>query len=66
MPVPEARANRQFDYAYIAPRQYQGLRRRDLLALEANPDWLSEDAWVISHDGEPSCSEPKDAKAPWD
>ena len=44
MPVPEVRANRQFDYVTIAPRQYQGLRRRALLALEANPDWLSQDA----------------------
>ena len=42
-----APAGRQFDYVYIAPPQYQGLWSRALLALEANPDWLSEDAWVI-------------------
>ena len=34
MAVPEARANRQFNYAYIAPPQYQGLWPRALLALE--------------------------------
>ncbi len=39
--------DRQFDYAFIAPPQYHGLWKRALLALDANPDWLVEDAWVI-------------------
>jgi 16S rRNA (guanine966-N2)-methyltransferase len=30
-----------FDLIYIAPPQYQGLWSRTLLALEANPGWLS-------------------------
>jgi 16S rRNA (guanine966-N2)-methyltransferase len=36
-----------FDYVYIAPPQYQGMWKRALLALDAHPGWLSEDAWVI-------------------
>lgn len=43
----ESEAERQFDYIYIAPPQYKGLWKRALLALDANPGWLSEDAWVI-------------------
>ncbi|HRN51599.1 MAG TPA: 16S rRNA (guanine(966)-N(2))-methyltransferase RsmD [Anaerolineales bacterium] len=39
--------DRQFDYAFIAPPQYHGLWKRALLVLDANPDWLVEDAWVI-------------------
>jgi 16S rRNA (guanine(966)-N(2))-methyltransferase RsmD len=39
--------DRTFDYVYIAPPQYGGLWKRALLALDANPAWLSEDAWVI-------------------
>jgi 16S rRNA (guanine966-N2)-methyltransferase len=40
-------ADRAFDYIYIAPPQYKELWKRALLALDENPDWLSEDAWVI-------------------
>lgn len=39
--------DRQFDYAFIAPPQFHDLWTRALLALDANPDWLVEDAWVI-------------------
>jgi 16S rRNA G966 N2-methylase RsmD len=39
--------DRQFDYVYIAPPQYQNLWKRALLALDAHLGWLSEDAWVI-------------------
>jgi 16S rRNA (guanine(966)-N(2))-methyltransferase RsmD len=39
--------NRVFDYAYIAPPQYQGLWSKALIALDANNGWLSEDACVI-------------------
>ncbi len=42
-----AHPNRPFDYVYIAPPQYQGLWSKALLALDANPGWLSADAWVI-------------------
>ncbi len=36
-----------FDYVYIAPPQYKGIWKRALIALDARPDWLEEDAWVI-------------------
>lgn len=36
-----------FDYVYIAPPQYKGLWKRTLSTLDANPAWLSPDAWVI-------------------
>ncbi len=39
--------DRQFDYVYIAPPQYKELWSQSLLALDANPGWLSEGAWVI-------------------
>ena len=39
--------DRRFDYVYVAPPQYQGLWKRALLALDAQPTWLSEDGWVI-------------------
>jgi 16S rRNA (guanine(966)-N(2))-methyltransferase RsmD len=37
----------QFDYVYVAPPQYQGLWKKALLSVDANPDWMSKDAWVI-------------------
>jgi len=40
-------ADRAFDYVYIAPPQYKELWKRALLALDAKPTWLGEDAWVI-------------------
>lgn len=39
--------DRTFDYVYIAPPQYQELWKRALLAVDAYPQWLSSDAWVI-------------------
>jgi 16S rRNA (guanine(966)-N(2))-methyltransferase RsmD len=39
--------DRRFDYVYIAPPQYQELWKQALLELDAQPAWLSEDAWVI-------------------
>ncbi|HEX9029680.1 MAG TPA: 16S rRNA (guanine(966)-N(2))-methyltransferase RsmD [Anaerolineales bacterium] len=39
--------DRTFDYIYIAPPQYKDLWKKALFALEANPGWLSPDAWVI-------------------
>jgi 16S rRNA (guanine966-N2)-methyltransferase len=40
-------ADRGFDYIYIAPPQYKALWQRALLALDADPGWLNEDAWII-------------------
>jgi 16S rRNA (guanine(966)-N(2))-methyltransferase RsmD len=39
--------DRAFDYVFIAPPQYQGLWKQALHALDTNPEWLVEDAWVI-------------------
>ncbi len=40
-------ADRRFDYVYIAPPQYRGLWKKALTLLDAHPDWLADDAWVI-------------------
>lgn len=42
-----APADRQFDYIYIAPPQYKEMWSKALLALDANPAWLSANAWVV-------------------
>lgn len=39
--------NRQFDYIYIAPPQYKEMWVKSLTNLDANPGWLSGDAWII-------------------
>ncbi len=36
-----------YDYIYIAPPQYRNLWIQAILMVDHNPDWLSEDAWVI-------------------
>jgi 16S rRNA (guanine(966)-N(2))-methyltransferase RsmD len=43
----EGQPDRAFDYIYIAPPQYKGLWKRALLSLDAQPGWLSDDAWVV-------------------
>ena len=40
-------ADRCFDYIYVAPPQYKTLWQKTMLGIDANPAWLSEDAWVI-------------------
>ncbi len=37
-----------FDYVYIAPPQYRGLWVRTLRALDARPDWLTDDGWTVA------------------
>ena len=44
----ERPVDRSFDYVYVAPPQYKGLWKQALQSLDANPAWLSEDAWVIA------------------
>jgi 16S rRNA (guanine966-N2)-methyltransferase len=39
--------DRPFDYVFIAPPQYKDLWKRAMLSLDANPAWLTDDAWVI-------------------
>jgi len=43
----EGRAERAFDYVYIAPPQYHDIWERALQRLDENPGWLTQDAWVI-------------------
>lgn len=43
-----ARADREFDYIYVAPPQYQGLWSRALTTLDANRSWLSPDGWIVA------------------
>jgi len=43
----EQPADRAFDYVFIAPPQYKEMWAKALLNLDAHPNWLSEDAWVI-------------------
>ncbi|MCP4543402.1 MAG: 16S rRNA (guanine(966)-N(2))-methyltransferase RsmD [Chloroflexi bacterium] len=37
-----------FDYVYIAPPQYKELWVKTLQALDARPDWMTKDGWVIA------------------
>ncbi len=41
-------SDRQFDYIYVAPPQYKSLWSKAILAIDTNPAWMSEDAWVIA------------------
>ena len=43
----ESKPDRTFDYIYIAPPQYKEIWLRGLLAIDANPDWLSTASWVV-------------------
>ena len=43
----ERTPDRTFDFAYIAPPQYQTLWERALHHLDTHKTWLAEDAWVI-------------------
>jgi len=43
----ERLTDNSFDYVYIAPPQYKGLWKQALLAVDAKPGLLSDDAWVI-------------------
>jgi 16S rRNA (guanine(966)-N(2))-methyltransferase RsmD len=39
--------DRTFDYIYIAPPQYKGMWQRALALIDSQPDWMTQDAWVI-------------------
>jgi 16S rRNA (guanine966-N2)-methyltransferase len=43
-----SRADRQFDYLYVAPPQYKGIWSQTCMALDANVRWLSEDGWIVA------------------
>ena len=40
-------ADRKFQNIYIAPPQYKEIWERSVLALDENPSWLTDDAWVM-------------------
>jgi len=42
-----ARPPAPFDYIFIAPPQYRGWWTQALSLIDANPDWLYDDGWVI-------------------
>lgn len=42
-----AKPDRQFEYIYIAPPQYQDMWSKAVEFVDENMDWLSDDAWVI-------------------
>jgi 16S rRNA (guanine966-N2)-methyltransferase len=39
--------DRSFGYIFIAPPQYKELWQRAMYDLDANPDWVIEEGWVI-------------------
>jgi 16S rRNA (guanine(966)-N(2))-methyltransferase RsmD len=39
--------DRQFDYIYIAPPQYKEFWKQALESLDAHPEWMNEDSWII-------------------
>ena len=40
--------DRQFEYIYIAPPQYKEMWAKALEIIDENPDWLSDDGWIIA------------------
>jgi len=40
--------DRDFDYVYVAPPQYQRLWKKTLHMLDNTPNWLVDGAWVIA------------------
>jgi len=43
-----AQPDRQFEYIYIAPPQYQEMWSHALELLDENMNWLSDDGWTIA------------------
>ena len=42
-----AKPDRQFEYIYVAPPQYQDMWAKAVELVDENMDWLSDDGWVI-------------------
>lgn len=42
-----AQPDKRFEFIYIAPPQYKEMWSRALLALDENPDWLTETGWAM-------------------
>jgi 16S rRNA (guanine966-N2)-methyltransferase len=43
-----SKADRAFDYIFIAPPQFHDLWKRAIMAIDAQPNWLVEDGWAIA------------------
>ena len=43
----DSQPDKKFDYVYIAPPQYRKLWEQAVQRLDAKPEWLSEDAWIV-------------------
>lgn len=43
-----AAPDRTFQNVYVAPPQYKEIWEQAVLALDKNPAWLTEDAWVMA------------------
>jgi 16S rRNA (guanine966-N2)-methyltransferase len=41
------RPDTEFDYLYVAPPQYKEMWIEAMILIDQNPDWVSEDGWVI-------------------
>jgi 16S rRNA (guanine(966)-N(2))-methyltransferase RsmD len=39
--------DRKFEYIYVAPPQYKEMWKQAMELIDNNPDWLTDDAWVI-------------------
>ncbi len=42
------RADKAFDYVYVAPPQYKGMWKQTIQDLDKQPGWLVSDGWVIA------------------
>lgn len=42
-----SRPNDAFDYIYVAPPQYKEMWKEALSLIDAKPDWVAPDGWVI-------------------
>jgi 16S rRNA (guanine(966)-N(2))-methyltransferase RsmD len=40
--------DRAFDYVYVAPPQYKELWKKAILSLDARPDWVVDDGWLVA------------------
>jgi 16S rRNA (guanine(966)-N(2))-methyltransferase RsmD len=45
--VLRSKPSSQFNYIYVAPPQYKDMWLQALQMIDEQPDWLSEDGWVI-------------------
>lgn len=43
-----AKADRTFEYIYIAPPQYKDMWEKAVELVDENIDWLSDDGWIIA------------------